>query len=57
MMLPPSSQTFSRLMSPSRNSQMWTIRKLIRRPLPGTSRNSPGTVPVVACSMTEKSSP
>ncbi len=45
-----SSQTFSRLISPSRNSNTCKIRKLIRRPCPGSPSMEPITAPVISCS-------
>ena len=51
-----SSQMFSRLIRSSRNSKTCIIRKLIRRPLPGSPSSEPMTVPVMSCSRTIASS-
>ena len=38
------SRGFSRLISASRNSNICRVRKLIRRPLPGSPSSEPGTI-------------
>jgi len=45
-----SSQTFSRLIRPFRNSKTCGMRKLMRRPFPGGPGSDPMTVPVISCS-------